>query len=153
MSLKISSPVFKEGGTIPEKYTCNGENISPALNWTGIPQGTKNLALIVDDPDAPVGIFVHWVIYGMEGSLNGLPEGVEKSTTVSGIGLQGINGFRKTGYDGPCPPKGTPHRYYFKLYALDTVLKLKPGASKSDVEKAIETHILAQGQLMGKYGR
>jgi Raf kinase inhibitor-like YbhB/YbcL family protein len=89
----------------------------------------------------------------MDGKLSGLPEGVTKSATVEGIGLQGINSFRKTGYDGPCPPKGTPHRYYFKLYALDSVIALKPGASKSDVEKAIESHVLGQGQFMGKYGR
>jgi Raf kinase inhibitor-like YbhB/YbcL family protein len=153
MSIKISSPAFIEGGTIPENYTCDGENISPSLNWSGIPKGTQSLALIMDDPDAPIGIFVHWVIYGMDGKLSGLPEGVTKSATVEGIGLQGINSFRKTGYDGPCPPKGTPHRYYFKLYALDSVIALKPGASKSDVEKAIESHVLGQGQFMGKYGR
>ncbi|MBN1538129.1 MAG: YbhB/YbcL family Raf kinase inhibitor-like protein [Anaerolineales bacterium] len=153
MSITVSSPAFNEGGTISPKYTCDAENLSPALNWSGIPQNTKSLALIVDDPDAPVGIFVHWVIYEMAGNLNGLPEGVAKSDIVNGIGIQGINDFRKTGYDGPCPPKGSTHRYYFKLYALDSPLNLKAGARKIDVEKAMQGHVLAQGQLMGRYSR
>ncbi|NMB57719.1 MAG: YbhB/YbcL family Raf kinase inhibitor-like protein [Chloroflexi bacterium] len=153
MSISISSPAFTEGGTIPKKFTCDAENLSPALTWSGIPQGTKSLVLIVDDPDAPVGVFVHWVLFGMAGNLTGLPEGVAKSDSVSGIGVQGINDFRKTGYDGPCPPKGSNHRYYFKLYALDTTLDLKTGARKVNVEHAMQGHILAQGQLMGRYGR
>ena len=153
VSIKISSPAFAEDGTIPKKFTCDAENLSPALSWSGIPQGAKSLVLIVDDPDAPVGIFVHWVLYGMTGNLTGLPEGVSKSDTVSGIGIQGINDFRKTGYDGPCPPKGSTHRYYFKLYALDVALELKTGAKKAGLEQAMEEHILAQGQLMGRYGR
>jgi len=153
MSISISSPAFNEEGVIPKKYTCDAENLSPVLNWSGVPQGAKSLALIVDDPDAPVGIFVHWVIYGMAANLNGLPEGVTKSDSVSGIGIQGVNDFRKKGYDGPCPPKGSNHRYYFKLYALDTVLDLKAGAKKADVERAMQGHILAQGQLMGRYSR
>jgi Raf kinase inhibitor-like YbhB/YbcL family protein len=153
MSLTVSSPAFIEGGTIPKKYSCDGENISPALNWSGIPQGTKSLALIVDDPDAPIGVFVHWVLYGMGSNLNGLPEGVGKSAVVTGIGLQGTNDYRKIEYDGPCPPKGSNHRYYFKLYALDAAIELKTGASKAVLEKAMQGHILAQGQLMGKFGR
>jgi Raf kinase inhibitor-like YbhB/YbcL family protein len=153
MSLMISSPAFIEGGTIPQKYTCDGQNLSPQLNWSGIPQGTKNLALIVDDPDAPIGIFVHWVLFGMDGSLKGLSEGVPPNPSISGVGLQGINGFRNTRYDGPCPPRGGAHRYFFKLYALDTAITLKPGASKADLEKAMQGHILAQGQVMGRYSR
>lgn len=153
MSINISSPAFIADGTIPQKYTCDAENLSPALSWAGIPQGTKSLVLIVDDPDAPVGIFDHWVLYGMAGNLNGLPEGVTKADTVSGIGMQGINDFRKIGYDGPCPPKGSTHRYYFKLYALDVALDLKTGVRKARVEQAMQGHILGQGQLMGKYSR
>jgi len=151
MSISLSSAAFTEAGMIPQKYTCDGENISPPLNWTEISQNAKSLVLIVDDPDAPAGIFVHWVLYNVDASLRGLPEDVAKSASVSGIGLQGVNDFRRSGYDGPCPPKGSPHRYYFKLYALDTMLSLKAGASKSDVEKAMQGHILVQGQLMGKY--
>ncbi len=153
MSLTVSSPAFTEGGAIPKKYSCDGENISPALNWSGIPQNTKSLALIMDDPDAPIGTFVHWVIYGLESNLKGLPEGVAKSALVTGIGMQGTNDYRKTEYDGPCPPKGSTHRYYFKLYALDIVIEPKTGLSKAAVEKTMQGHILAQGQLMGKFGR
>jgi len=153
MSISLSSAAFTEAGMIPQKYTCDGENISPPLNWTEISQNAKSLVLIVDDPDAPAGIFVHWVLYNVDASLRGLPEDVAKSASVSGIGLQGVNDFRRSGYDGPCPPKGSPHRYYFKLYALDTMLSLKAGASKSEVENAMQGHILAQGQLMGKYSR
>lgn len=153
MSISLSSPAFTEGGMIPQKFTCDGQNLSPQLNWGAIPQNTKSLALIVDDPDAPIGTFVHWVLFNIDSNLKGLPEGVAKSPSISGIGLQGVNDFRKTGYDGPCPPKGSPHRYYFKLYALDSMLNLNTGASKSDVEKAMQGHILAQGQLMGKYSR
>lgn len=146
MTLQFTSAAFQEGGTIPKKYTCDGQNISPQLDWSGLPDQTKSLVLIVDDPDAPGGTFVHWVLYGLPADLKGLSEGAS-------AGLQGVNSFHKSGYGGPCPPKGSTHRYYFKLYALDTGLTLKPGASKADVEKAARGHILAQGQLMGKYGR
>ncbi len=153
MTIQITSAAFTEGGAIPKKHTCDGEDISPALAWSGIPSGTQSLALIADDPDAPVGTWVHWVLYNIPSTLNGLPEGVAKSPNVEGIGLQGNNGFRRSGYGGPCPPKGKPHRYFFKLYALDTSLNLKAGATKADIEKAMGGHILAQGQLMGTYGR
>ena len=148
MPITITSPSFSEGGTIPKLYTCDGSDLSPQLEWTGVPQETQSLALIVDDPDAPAGTWVHWVLYDLPPDLSGLPE------AVSGAGTQGKNSSSKLAYSGPCPPKGSPHRYYFKLYALDTLLKLKEGgASKADVEKAMAGHILAQGQLMGKYGR
>ncbi len=153
VEIQITSTAFAEGGTIPKKYTCDGEDLSPALSWSGVPKGTQSLALITDDPDAPSGTFIHWVLYGIPGDLKGLPEGVAKTGTVQGVGAQGTNGARRTGYMGPCPPKGNPHRYFFKLYALDTKLNLKEGASKADVEKAMQGHILAQGQAMGKYGR
>ncbi len=144
--ITITSPAFQEGGTIPVKYSCDGQNISPQLDWSSLPDGAKSLVLIVEDPDAPGGTFIHWVLYGLPASLKGLAEGAN-------TGVQGTNSFRKGGYGGPCPPRGSTHRYYFKLYALDTNLNLKPGASKSDVEKASSGHILAQGQLMGRFGR
>ncbi|MEW5870118.1 MAG: YbhB/YbcL family Raf kinase inhibitor-like protein [Chloroflexota bacterium] len=153
MTLQITSSAFSEGGNIPQKYTCDGEDASPPLAWSGVPAGTQSLALIADDPDAPVGTWVHWVLYNIPPDLPGLPEGIAKTASVEGTGQQGNNGFRKAGYGGPCPPKGKPHRYFFKLYALDTVLGLEAGASKADLEKAMQGHILAQGQLMGLYGR
>lgn len=152
MSMQITSSAFSEGNPIPRKYTCDAEDASPPLAWSGVPAGTKSLALIADDPDAPVGTWVHWVIYNLPPTLNGLPEEVAKTPTAEG-GVQGINDFRKTGYGGPCPPRGKPHRYFFKLYALDTLLSLQAGATKAEVEKAMRGHILAQGQLMGTYSR
>lgn len=147
MSIKLSSAAFNEGGPIPRKHTCDDEDISPSLSWDRLPEGTKSLALIADDPDAPMGTWVHWVLYNIPPSTVDLPEG------VTGVGLDGRNDFRRNGYGGPCPPKGSTHRYYFKLYALDILVELKPGATKGDLEKAMSGHILAQGQLMGKYGR
>jgi len=153
MSIQITSPVFIEGNPIPRKYTCDAEDASPPLAWSGVPAGAKSLALIVDDPDAPVGTWVHWVFYNLPPTLVELKEGTTKTPTVEGLGVQGNNDFRKTGYDGPCPPRGKPHRYFFKLYALDTSLSLQPGASKADLEKAMRGHILAQGQIIGTYSR
>jgi len=153
MNLQITSSAFTEGSSIPKKHTCDAEDASPNLAWSGIPAGARSLALIVDDPDAPGKTWVHWVIYNITPNLAGLPEGVVKSATVEGIGAQGVNDFRQTGYGGPCPPRGKPHRYFFKLYALDVQLNLKSGATKTELEKAMQGHILAQGQLMGTYGR
>lgn len=147
MSIQVTSSAFKEGENIPRKHTCDGEDLSPALSWSGIPQGTASLALIADDPDAPVGTWVHWVVADLSPELTGLPEGATR------LGVDGVNGFRKTGYGGPCPPKGSTHRYYFKVYALDKTLGLKSRMTKSDVEKAMQGHILSQGQLMGRYSR
>ena len=147
MTIQLTSSAFKEGGDIPRRHTCDGEDLSPSLSWTGIPAGTHSLALIVDDPDAPRGDWVHWVLVDLPSDLEGLPEG------VSGAGTDGKNDFGRLGYGGPCPPRGTNHRYYFKLYALDQTLGLKPGATKVDVEIAMAGHILVQGQLMGRYGR
>jgi Raf kinase inhibitor-like YbhB/YbcL family protein len=153
MTIQITSTAFTEGNPIPQKYTCDNEDISPPLAWTGIPAQAKSLALIVDDPDAPVGVWVHWVVFDMPPSLNGLPEAVAKTSTVSGIGTQGITDFRKPGYGGPCPPKGKPHRYFFRLYALDSLLNLPAGAKRAELDKAMQGHILATGQLIGTYGR
>ena len=147
MSIQLTSNAFKEGESIPKRHTCDGDDLSPALSWSGVPQGSASLALIADDPDAPAGTWVHWVLADLSPDLTGLMEG------AAGVGVQGVNGFRRTGYGGPCPPRGSTHRYYFKLYALDKTLGLKPGMTKSDVEKAMQGHILAQGQLMGRYGR
>jgi Raf kinase inhibitor-like YbhB/YbcL family protein len=147
MTLVITSPAFVEGETIPVEYTCNGRNISPPLAWSGLPADTQTLALIADDPDAPAGIWVHWVVYNLPSSTDELPAGVQNP------GVEGINSNRKTGYSGPCPPPGKPHRYFFKLYALDTSLELVPGATKGELEKAIRGHILAEGQLMGTFSR
>ena len=148
MEILITSSAFNEAGTIPGRYTCDGQDVSPPLTWSGVPQEAKSLALIADDPDCPSGTWVHWILFNLPSSFNNLPE-----KAASGVGIQGKNDFRKLGYNGPCPPKGKPHRYYFKLYALDTMLNLPAGATKAEVEKAIQGHILAQGQLMGKYGR
>jgi len=152
MSFQISSSAFSEGGTIPKKFTCDGPDLSPQLSWKDAPAATKNFALIMDDPDAPVGTWVHWVLYNLPANANDLPEGVEKQEQAAG-GLQGRNDFRKIGYGGPCPPPGKPHRYFFKLYALDTKLDLKAGATKADVERAMKGHILDEARIMGRYGR
>ncbi len=146
MTIQLSSRAFAEGSPIPKKNTCDGENLSPPLAWSGVPAGTQSLALIAEDPDAPAGTWTHWVLYGLPASQASLDEGAR-------VGIDGQNDFRKPGYGGPCPPKGKPHRYFFKLYALDTTLQLKTGASKAELEKAMRGHILAQGQLMGTYGR
>lgn len=147
MSIKVSSEAFAAEEMIPKKYTCDGDDLSPPLSWSGVPETTLSLALIADDPDAPAGTWVHWVLYNLPPELTSLPQGVQA------IGVEGINGFRRSGYGGPCPPRGTTHRYFFKLYGLDTQLDLSPGASKAQVEKAMDGHTLAQGQLMGKYRR
>lgn len=145
--MNISSEAFAEGGRIPVRHTCDGKDLSPSLTWTGVPQETKSLALIADDPDAPLGTFVHWVLYDLPIDLPGLLEGAE------GAGVGGVNDFRRTGYGGPCPPKGTPHRYFYKLYALDSKLELPPGATKAEVEQAMAGHILEEASLMGIYER
>lgn len=153
MSLKIESSAFTEGGMIAGKFTCDGPDLSPAFRWSGVPEGTKSFALICDDPDAPVGIWVHWVLYDLPATVEGLPEGVATDREMGGGGRQGVNDFGRIGYGGPCPPPGKPHRYYFKLYALDGKLGLEAGATKKDLLKAAEGHILAEAQLMGRYGR
>jgi Raf kinase inhibitor-like YbhB/YbcL family protein len=137
---------------IPAKYTCDAENISPPLAWSGVPETAKTLALVADDPDAPRGTWVHWVIYNIPATEKGLAENVPARETIDSGARQGTNDFRKTGYGGPCPPSGT-HRYFFKLYALDTDLNLPPGATKDQLLKAAEGHVVAQGQLVGRYTR
>jgi Raf kinase inhibitor-like YbhB/YbcL family protein len=152
MEIKITSPVFENNGLIPAKYTCDGNDISPPLKWDAVPQGTKSIALICDDPDAPMGTFVHWVLFGLPPGTTELTENVPRDKVLQNGAKQGMTDFGRVGYGGPCPPSGT-HRYFFKLYALDTELKLDAGADKSRLLKAMEGHILAQGQLIGKYKR
>ncbi len=153
MTIEITSAAFGSEGAIPAKYTCDGADASPPLEWAGLPGGTKSLALICDDPDAPVGTWVHWVIYDIPPALSGLPEGVPPSEITPQGAKQGVNDFRRTGYGGPCPPPGGPHRYFFKLYALDIAPGLPPGASKADLLRVMEGHILGEGALMGRYQR
>jgi Raf kinase inhibitor-like YbhB/YbcL family protein len=153
MTLQMASTAFSNEGTIPKKFTCDGPDISPQLSWKGAPAGTRSFALIVDDPDAPVGTWVHWVLYDLPGDTKELAEGVAKQEELGNGARQGRNDFEKIGYGGPCPPGKKVHRYFFKLYALDAKLNLKAGASKADLEGAMKGHILGQGELMGKYGR
>jgi Raf kinase inhibitor-like YbhB/YbcL family protein len=153
MSLGISSRSFTSGGDIPKKFTCDGADVSPQLSWSGPPSETKSYGLLVDDPDAPVGNWNHWTMWNMPANGRGLDEGVSKDANLPDGSQQGKNDFHKTGYNGPCPPPGKPHRYYFKLFALDTKLDLKPGASKRELEAAMKGHILAQAEWMGRYGR
>ena len=151
MTVEISSAAFAAEGMIPKRYTCDGANVSPPLAWQGVPPGTKRLALIVDDPDAPAKTWVHWVIYNLPVASGGLPENVPPDKDAAG-GSQGRNDFGRIGYGGPCPPSGT-HRYYFKLYALDAELDLSPGAGKSELLRAMQGHVLAEATLIGRYRR
>ena len=152
MGLKINSSAFDAGGMIPGKYTCDAENISPPLSWSGAPAETKSYALICDDPDAPAGTWVHWVVYNIPEKTNGLTENIQNNKKLTDGTLQGTNDFGKTGYGGPCPPSGT-HRYFFKLYALDALLNIQGIVTKSILLESMKGHILAQGELIGKYSR
>lgn len=153
MSIQVTSTAFAEGQPIPAKYTCDGLNMSPPLEWSGAPSNTQSLALIADDPDAPVGTWVHWVIYDLPSGTTELAENTPQTQQLPNGAKQGVNDFRRPGYGGPCPPSGKPHRYYFKLYALDTKLDLKPDSTKKELLKAMDGHILAEGRLMGTYQR
>lgn len=150
--MKLSTKAFEPGGMIPALFTCDSENISPDLSWQDLPDGTASLAIICDDPDAPVGTWVHWVYFDIPVELNGLPQGVPCLERPEHGGVQGVNDFRKLGYGGPCPPGGT-HRYFFNLYALDSVLELAPGSTKKQLLKAMAGHVLGQAELMGRYKR
>lgn len=150
--MELKSPAFGYGQSIPTRYTCDGEDISPPLEWSDPPANTRSFALIMDDPDAPVGVWDHWVLFNIRSETRSLPEGIPPDADLIQGGRHGRNSWKRLGYGGPCPPGGT-HRYFFRLYALDTVLELPPGASKENVLKAIEGHILAQAELMGMYQR
>ena len=149
----LRAEAFNPGADIPRKFSCQGSDTSPALVWTDPPAGTQSLVLIVDDPDAPAGTWVHWVLYDLPPSTRRLSEALPPTAEVIGGGRQGANDFGKTGYGGPCPPPGKPHRYFFKLYALDSRLNLKAGATKPDVEQAMKGHVLAKTEVMGRYAR
>lgn len=152
MEIKVASPAFDNGGMIPKKYAGDGEDFSPPISWSGVPDGAKSIALIADDPDAPIGTWVHWVIFNMPPDEKGLREGVPAVAMLSNGAAQGVNSSRKLGYEGPYPPSGT-HRYYFKVYALDKMLGCRSGITKKELLGAMEGHILAQGELMGRYKR
>jgi len=145
--MKVSSPSFSDGGYIPQKYTCDGENIFPTLKFSNIPEKAKSLVIIMDDPDAPGGTFTHWIVWNIPANVTEIKEGADLNYP------QGENDFGDIGYGGPCPPKGTTHRYYFRVYALDTFLNLPEGATRSDLVKAMSGHIVAKATLMGRYGR
>ena len=153
MTFSISSSDFQNGGELPKKFTCDGADSSPELSWTDPLTGTHSLALIADDPDAPVGTFTHWVLFNLPEDTRNLPANLSKVDELPNGARQGRNGFRKIGYGGPCPPPGKPHRYFFKLYALDRKLDLKPGATGEELERAIQGHTTGRAEIMGKYGR
>lgn len=150
--MKLNTTAFEPGGMIPVRYTCDGDDISPELSWQDLPGGVASLAIICDDPDAPAGTWVHWVYYDIPVQVNRLSAGVSNLERPASGGVQGTNDFRKLGYGGPCPPGGT-HRYFFNLYALDSVLGLAPGATKKQLLKAMAGHVLAHAELMGRYQR
>jgi Raf kinase inhibitor-like YbhB/YbcL family protein len=151
MPFRLNTSAFAEGGDIPRLHTCDGAGLSPTLEWTGEPSGTQSFALIMDDPDAPAGTWNHWLLYDLSPSVRVLAQGFRPGT----LGVSGLNDFGKPGYGGPCPPKGHgPHRYYITLYALDLPsLGVRPGATRADLDRALEGHILAKTQYMGRYER
>ncbi|MDD4012874.1 MAG: YbhB/YbcL family Raf kinase inhibitor-like protein [Candidatus Omnitrophica bacterium] len=153
-SLELRSPAFEEGGKIPDKHTCVGENVSPQLFWDDVPEGTKSFVVLMDDPDAPMGNWVHWVVFDIPGSAKGIVENVLPEAALPDGAKQGMNSFRWPGYGGPCPPPGSRHRYVFTLFALDSLLDGVPAlASRSTVIRAMQGHILGTAELTGTYGR
>ena len=153
MSFAVKTTAFSEGGAIPKKYTCDGADLSPELTWADAPERTQSLALIVDDPDAPVSTWTHWIIWNIPPKPATFAEGVPKDQNLPNGARQGKNDFKRIGYGGPCPPPGKPHRYFFKLYALDSKLDVNAGANRNELERAMKGHVLSQAELMGKYGR
>jgi len=153
MALSLHTEAWSTGGTIPKRFTADGEDRSPPLGFRGVPAGTQAFALICDDPDAPVGTWVHWVIFNIPGSATGLPEGVPASERLPDGTCQGTNSWKRIGYGGPSPPPGAPHRYFFRLYALPGPLGLGPGAGAADVEAAARSRSLGQAEYLGRYGR
>ena len=152
MAIELTSTAFSEGEMIPGRYSCDGEDVSPPLAWSGVPEAAQSLALICDDPDAPVGTWDHWVLFNISASASSLPEALPAEPTLESGAVNGSNSWGRLGYGGPCPPGGT-HRYFFYLYALDTQLSLESGATKPQLLQAMEGHILTEGQLMGRYQR
>ncbi len=150
--MEIKSQAFPQGGPIPAAYTCDGQDVSPPLSWSGAPAGTTSFALISDDPDAPGGSWVHWVLWNLPAGAGALEENVPGKHTLPNGARQGTTDFRRIGYGGPCPPSGT-HRYYFRLYALDAMLDLPASTTRKDLEKAMQGHVLAHAEWMGTYRR
>ncbi len=150
---ELKTTSFAPGGFIPKRFTCEAANVSPALAWTDPPLGTQSFAIIEDDPDAPSGTFVHWVVYDLPAAYRKLPEALSRNGQIPGGGRQGTNDFSRIGYSGPCPPPGRPHRYFIRLYALDAMLNLRPSASRKELDAAMQGHILAQAELMGRFQR
>jgi Raf kinase inhibitor-like YbhB/YbcL family protein len=153
MSIELTSSAFTQGSTIPRRYTGDGEDVSPPLRWSDPPEGTRSLALICEDPDAPKGTWTHWVLFDLPAQARELKEGVPAKEGLADGARQGKNDFGKIGYGGPAPPRGKPHRYFFKLYALDAAPGLAAGATRAELLAAMKGHVLAEGELMGLYGR
>ncbi len=153
MTVTVTSSAFEASELMPTRFTCDGDDLSPPLAWSEVPQGTQSLALIADDPDAPAGTWVHWVLYGLAPDTRELPEGVQTEEIVLDGARQGTNDFGRLGYGGPCPPPNGPHRYFFKLFALDAEPELGPGATKDELLAVMRGHVLGGGQLMGRYQR
>jgi Raf kinase inhibitor-like YbhB/YbcL family protein len=152
--MRVSSTAFDEGGMLPPRFSCDGSGVSPPLEWTDVPDGTQHFALICEDPDAPSGVFTHWLLYDLSAGSRELEEDVPKDAVLSVGARQGANSFGNIGYGGACPPTGDPeHRYFFKLYALDSYLGIRPAASKNELLDAMRDHVLAEAQLIGKYKR
>ncbi len=153
MTLDVASPAFDSGDPIPPRYTCDGQNVSPPLRWSGVPEDAVALAVVADDPDAPRGTWVHWVLYGLDAGRSGLPEDVPARESVLDGALQGRNDFKDIGYGGPCPPAGQRHRYFFRVFALDARPDLGAGSTRDELLEAMDGHVLARGELMGTYRR
>ena len=152
-NIQMTSSAFRDGGDIPSRYTCDGENVSPPLRWDGAPSDTRTFALIADDPDAPGGTWVHWVLYNIPGGITELAEAGSVGEATSEGALNGTNDFKQLGYGAPCPPPGRPHRYFFKLYALDAQVDLEAGATEESLLSAMEGHVVGEAQVVGKYQR
>ena len=150
--MELTSPAFKQGQAIPRRHTCDGQDISPALAWTGVPEKTASLALVCDDPDAPVGVWDHWILFNIPARTPGLAENIPRKPQLPDGSCQGNNSWGRLGYGGPCPPRGA-HRYFFRLYALGAALRLRPGATKDALLKAMRQYVLDQAELMGIYAR
>jgi len=153
MALRLTSPAFRDGGAMPPRYTSDGLDLSPPLEWSGAPSATRSFCLVVEDPDAPGGTWVHWLVYGMPATQTRLEEAVPRAHHLAGGVRQGRNGYGRIGWGGPSPPPGAPHRYYFELRALDDVPRLGPGASREELERATHGHVLERAQIVALYGR
>ncbi len=152
-TIELTSPALTAGGRIPPVFTCTGKNGSPPLSFGTAPQGTASLAVICEDPDAPGGTFIHWILYNIPPGTTSLPQDIAQKRELPDGSAHGLNDFGKTGYGGPCPPPGRPHRYFFRLYALDTLLDLRTPVTRKSIDAAMQGHILGKGELMGTFGR